>query len=94
MEERAAARTPDASEKHAPRTPGEDGARASPDRGAARFLREAAHHAPRTALWLVPADEAAQAGHAARWQNWLLAEKPDAPLFHAEAAALAWLNHP
>ena len=69
-------------------------ASASPDRGAARFLREAAHHAPRTALWLVPADEAAQAGHAARWQNWLLAEKPDAPLFHAEAAALAWLNHP
>ena len=69
-------------------------ASASPDRGAARFVHEAACYAPRIALWLVPADEAAQAGHAARWQNWLLAEKPDAPLFHAEAAALAWLNHP
>ncbi|MGP1425936.1 MAG: DUF2868 domain-containing protein [Ottowia sp.] len=69
-------------------------ASASPDRGAARFLREAARHAPRTALWLVPADEAAQAGHAARWQNWLRAEKPGAALLASKASALAWLQKP
>ena len=68
-------------------------ASASPDRGAARFLR-AARHAPRTALWLVPADEAAQAGHAARWQNWLRAEKPGAALLASKASALAWLQKP
>ena len=68
--------------------------RARPDRGAARFLREAARHAPRTALWLVPADEAAQAGHAARWQNWLRAEKPGAALLASKASALAWLQKP
>ena len=69
-------------------------ASASPDRGAARFLREAARHAPHTALWLVPADEAAQAGHAARWQNWLRAEKPGAALLASKASALAWLQKP
>ena len=69
-------------------------ASASPDRGAARFLRESARHAPRAALWLVPADEAAQAGHAARWQNWLRAEKPGAALLASKADALAWLQKP
>lgn len=40
---------------------------ASPDRGTARFVREAATLAGRTALWLLDADAAAQR----RWRDWL-----------------------
>ncbi|MDO5087209.1 MAG: DUF2868 domain-containing protein, partial [Comamonadaceae bacterium] len=76
---------------------------ASPDRGTARFLREAARHATHAALWLPeapmpaadPADPAAPASAdargPARWRDWLQAEDlaPRITLLHGPQAA-AW----
>ena len=76
-------------------------ASASPDRGSARFLREAARHAPRAAVWLLPdaadvaSSPAISSTHALRWQNWLHAERLEAtPLLVSQADTLAWLQHP
>lgn len=61
----------------------------SPDRGTARFLREAAGLAGACALW--PAN-ARQDADRARWQDWLAhSELPGVQLLPDAPAALAWL---
>lgn len=47
---------------------------ASPDRGTARFLRDAAAQAGRSALWLLAAEGAAPPAAAQRWRHWLDSE--------------------
>ncbi len=71
-------------------------AASSPDRGTARFVREAAPTVQRAALWLLPEAaeaEAAAAVDAARWSAWLEAEElTGAPALASRAAAAAWLT--
>lgn len=69
-------------------------AQASPDRGTARFLREAAASAGRSALLLgAPAAEGAQAAEQGvqRWRAWVLASRLDGwRVFDHPAAAAQW----
>ena len=61
---------------------------ASPDRGTARFVREAAALAQRAALWPVGEDESG----GARWHEWLKSERFDAvALVQSAQAALDWI---
>jgi len=68
----------------------------SPDRGTARFLREAAFQAGRSALLLIAAQsgEGAPVPEAAarRWRDWLQAEDlPGVALLDSVAAADDWV---
>ena len=61
---------------------------ASPDRGTARFVREAAALAQRAALWPVGEDESG----GARWHEWMKSERFDAvALVQSAQAALDWI---
>ena len=61
---------------------------ASPDRGTARFVRQAAALARRAALWPVGEDESG----GARWHEWLKSERFDAvALVQSAQAALDWI---
>ncbi|CAM5782094.1 DUF2868 domain-containing protein [Ottowia pentelensis] len=64
---------------------------ASPDRGTARFVREAAALAQRAALWPLGAGD----DQGARWRDWLKSEHFDAvALVQSAPAALDWIaNH-
>jgi hypothetical protein len=68
---------------------------ASPDRGTARFLREAASQAGRSALWLLAAEGAAPAAAVQRWRRWLDSEGFEAlALVDQAQAATEWIaNH-
>ena len=74
----------------------------SPDRGTARFVREAARHAGRVALWPVAAAAPSAAGEGAsavaeapaiaRWQRWLQSEGFSAlALVPSAPAATNWI---
>lgn len=71
-------------------------AASSPDRGTARFVREAAPAVRRAALWLLGGEAAqdAAAEDAARWTAWLEAEKLPLTALPARAAAGAWIAAP
>lgn len=64
---------------------------ASPDRGTARFVREAAGLAQRTALWPLAVDGAEHSGEA-RWRTWLASEGFEAlALVHQAPDAIDWI---
>ncbi len=64
----------------------------SPDRGIARFLREAARQAGRAALLLVTAGEPITEAAERRWREWLRAEQLEqVALLDSAAAAADWI---
>ena len=64
---------------------------ASPDRGTARFVREAAAQAGRTALLLVGQGDALADGAVRRWPDWLEAEGLQAlTVVESVPAAIDW----
>ncbi|MBR4736430.1 MAG: DUF2868 domain-containing protein [Rhodocyclaceae bacterium] len=72
-------------------------AASSPDRGTARFLREAAPCAQRAALWLLDEHEDGQDAadnDAARWSTWLAAENLPLAALPSTAAAGEWIAAP
>lgn len=71
-------------------------AASSPDRGTARFIREAAPTVQRAALWLLDEHDGqdAAAEDAARWTTWLAAENLPLAAFPSAAAAGAWVAAP
>ncbi len=67
-------------------------ASASPDRGTARFLREAAAQAGRAAVLLLTAGAPAPEGAARRWREWLDSEGFEALVLMDQAqAAIDWI---
>ena len=67
-------------------------ASASPDRGTARFLREAAAQAGRAAVLLLTAGGPAPEGAARRWREWLDSEGFEAlALVNQAQAAIDWI---
>ncbi|MBO7410390.1 MAG: DUF2868 domain-containing protein, partial [Ottowia sp.] len=71
-------------------------AASSPDRGTARFIREAAPAVQRAALWLLDEHDGqdAAAEDAARWTTWLAAENLPLAAFPSAVAAGAWVAAP
>ena len=66
----------------------------SPDRGTARFVREAAHQAGRAALWALadPGETGADSLGAARWRQWLESECFSAlALVQSAPEAMDWI---
>ena len=66
----------------------------SPDRGTARFLREAARQAGRTALWALADDgqTPAESAGCLRWQRWLESEGFQAlAILPSAQAATEWI---
>ena len=67
-------------------------ASASPDRGTARFVREAAAQVGRVALLLLTGGEAVPEAAARRWRDWLRAEGFQAVrVVESASAAVDWI---